>query len=325
MTRLPSRVAAFDTKQHTSKELIFDTFKLADYPNDIFWIHCNLHEPKDLLFLKEQLQLPQELIDIAESREKLPKLVDNGETLIIRFQGVISWDPHLFNAPKIGTLTIYLTDRYCLTLASDPIMTLVGFEQTYSKSLKYAETPCFILFLIFEEFINIHNQILFNFEIMVEKIDAHLVAALHNPYTRVMHAKKILMRLKRNISAARDILMKISGRKIQVISDRCRHSLTGLFSHSQMIFIETDEIRDYLSSTLDQIDNTLMQQMSQSMKILAAFAAIFLPLTLIAGIYGMNFDNMPELHWHYGYYWALGLMLGFGLLFSLYFKIKRWL
>jgi len=322
---LSSRAVAFNIHKLTATNIPFEQFKLSDYPDEIFWIHCDLRKPNDLQYLKEQLQLPEQLIQICATKDKMPKLIDHGDDLIIRFQGVISWDTHLVSIPKIGSLTIYLTDRYCLTLTSDPIMTLVEFEQIYAKSLKFAETPCFLLFLLFDEFINVHSQILFNFEIMLEKIDAHLIATQQDPYNRVMHAQKILMRLKRNISAVRDILMKISGRKIPVVSEHCRRSLVGLFSHSQMIFNETDDIRHYLTSILDQIDNTLMQQMSESMKVLAAVAAIFLPLTLIAGIYGMNFSHMPELHWHYGYFYALSLMLVCGTGFFVYFKMKKWL
>lgn len=117
--------------------------------------------------------------------------------------------------------------------------------------------------------------------------------------------------------------MRISARKIPVISKECQVSLRNLFDHSQMVFVQLDSVRDNLNSTLDQIDNFLMQKMNSTMKILTAFAAIFLPLSLIAGIYGMNF-KMPEYHWKYGYLWPLSLMTLIGGTLIWFFKRKRW-
>jgi magnesium transporter len=91
-----------------------------------------------------------------------------------------------------------------------------------------------------------------------------------------------------------------------------------------MIANETDSLRDMLNSMLDQIDNALMQKMNETMKILTTFAAIFLPLTLITGIYGMNFQWMPELAWKYGYFYALTLLVVCGLSLLFIFKKMKW-
>ncbi len=86
-----------------------------------------------------------------------------------------------------------------------------------------------------------------------------------------------------------------------------------------------------ISGMLDVYLSSISNRMNEIMKVLTIFAAIFIPLTLIAGIYGMNFNpeksilNMPELNWYFGYPFALGLMaiVGVGMLF--YFKRKKWI
>jgi magnesium transporter len=65
--------------------------------------------------------------------------------------------------------------------------------------------------------------------------------------------------------------------------------------------------------------------MNEVMKVLTIFASIFIPLTFIAGIYGMNFQYMPELQWHWGYFVAIGIMGAVGVSLLLYFRKKRWL
>jgi magnesium transporter len=77
-----------------------------------------------------------------------------------------------------------------------------------------------------------------------------------------------------------------------------------------------DLINGYLSISSHQLNNT--------MKVLTVITAIFVPLTFIVGVYGMNFDNMPELHWHYGYFYILGAMLVFAAAATA-FAYKKWL
>ena len=71
--------------------------------------------------------------------------------------------------------------------------------------------------------------------------------------------------------------------------------------------------------------SNVSNKMNEVMKVLTIMASIFIPLTFLAGIYGMNFRHMPELEWEYGYYGVLGLMLGIFILMIIYFKRKGWL
>jgi magnesium transporter len=71
--------------------------------------------------------------------------------------------------------------------------------------------------------------------------------------------------------------------------------------------------------------SNVSNKMNEVMKVLTIMASIFIPLTFLAGIYGMNFDHMPELHWEYSYYVLLGIMIVIFVVMLLYFKKKRWL
>ncbi len=80
-----------------------------------------------------------------------------------------------------------------------------------------------------------------------------------------------------------------------------------------------------LDSARDAFNSMQANKMNEVMKVLTTFASIFIPLTFIAGIYGMNFEHMPELKWEWGYYYVWGLMISIGLGLGLYFKKKKWL
>lgn len=181
------------------------------------------------------------------------------------------------------------------------------------------------IFLILDNIINDYAQFLFNFEVISDQMDVKVRESHDDIHSDVNNIRHRVMEIKRCTVAIREILMRLSGRKIAVISEECRISLSNLFNQSQMVFNEIDSIRDMLNAMLSQMDYHLMHRMNQTMQVLTAFAAIFLPLTLITGIYGMNFHNMPELNWYYGYYYALILIFVCGVGLYYMFKKMKWL
>jgi magnesium transporter len=90
--------------------------------------------------------------------------------------------------------------------------------------------------------------------------------------------------------------------------------------------MDTCEIyRDILSGLLDMYLSSLSNKMNEVMKVLTIISTIFIPLTFLAGIYGMNFRNMPELEWPWGYFATLGVMAVIAAAMLTYFKKKKWL
>ena len=86
-----------------------------------------------------------------------------------------------------------------------------------------------------------------------------------------------------------------------------------------------DASRDMVLSMMDIYLSFQSNRMNQQMRVLTVITIIFMPLTVITGIYGMNFDNMPELHWHYGYFIVLGLMLCIIVGLLIFFSRRKWL
>ena len=86
-----------------------------------------------------------------------------------------------------------------------------------------------------------------------------------------------------------------------------------------------ENFRDMLSAMLDTYLSSLSNRMNEVMKTLTIIATIFIPLTFIAGLYGMNFEYMPELKWHFGYLYVLVIMVLIALIMLVFFKRKKWL
>jgi magnesium transporter len=100
--------------------------------------------------------------------------------------------------------------------------------------------------------------------------------------------------------------------------------LRDLYDHAVQVLDTVETYRDILAGMLDIYLSSVSNRMNEVMKVLTVIATIFIPLTFIAGVYGMNFERMPELRWRYGYAFAWGVMLAAGAGMLLYFRRKRW-
>jgi len=134
--------------------------------------------------------------------------------------------------------------------------------------------------------------------------------------------------LKRSIIPLRDSLYSIKSIKDDNVFNTIEHDNYSFFSRLHQKCLELLEQIEYDLTSLDSASNFYFsaqnQKMNQVMKTLTVVSVFFMPLTFIVGIYGMNFDNMPELHWHYGYFLVLAFMLLLLLGMIFYFKKKKW-
>lgn len=325
MDNIASTAVEFNMADHSHKKISIENLEIdMSDDNKIYWIHADINEQHLFKSLIKTLHLPDDVVNLAAQEDSIPLLIDNDETLTIQIQCLLPNNAHKKFHANFSDLIIYITPKFCFTATSLPNPVIQEFMDNYHKAVRYAKTPCFILFLLFNQIVADYAKILFNLEVITDELDLEIHKSHRNNYKKVMLVKQQVMKVKRYIIATREILMRLSSRNITVISEQCRTSLYNLSNHIHMIAHETDSIRDMLNSLLDQIDNTLMQKMNETMRVLTAFAAIFLPLSLITGIYGMNFQWMPELHWKYGYLWALFLIVSCALFLLLMFKRKKW-
>ncbi len=101
--------------------------------------------------------------------------------------------------------------------------------------------------------------------------------------------------------------------------------LRDVYDHTAHVIDTIETFRDMVAGLHDIYLMSLSNRMNEVMKVLTIIATIFMPLSFIAGVYGMNFRHMPELDWHWGYPLALGLMLAIAAGMLIYFRRKKWL
>lgn len=154
-------------------------------------------------------------------------------------------------------------------------------------------------------------------------------AVLENPtpatQRRIRDLHRELVLIRKAAWPTRELFNRLERSESPLVTEELKPFLRDLYDHGVQVLDIIESLRDVLSGLRDLYQTTLDHRMNEIMKVLTIIGTIFIPLTFIAGIYGMNFDNMPELHATYGYPIALGVMvvLALGLLY--YFRRKRWI
>ncbi len=139
----------------------------------------------------------------------------------------------------------------------------------------------------------------------------------------VFTLKHVMIHARRLASGAREAVAQFSRHTGSFSPDGAMY-LRDVNDHLTRIYDGLDSARDVLGSLLDVHLSVQSNRMNEVMKTLTTVSAIFLPLTFLAGVWGMNFDHMPELHWNFGYAFAWGMFILAGVSFAAYFKWRKW-
>ena len=142
---------------------------------------------------------------------------------------------------------------------------------------------------------------------------------------RILAIRKELIEVRRVIGPMRDAMVVLLRRDLGLFSDQAQRYLQDVYDHLIRLTETVEDYQELLSGTLDANATMVSNRVNTVARNLAAYAAIFAVVTMISGIYGMNFTHMPELAWRFGYGWALGLMVASAGALWVYFKRKGWL
>ena len=141
----------------------------------------------------------------------------------------------------------------------------------------------------------------------------------------IHHMKRDLIELRRAVWPLREIIGRLERGESSLIQATTRIYLRDLYDHTIQVIDTVETLRDICSGMLDIYLSSISNRMNEVMKVLTIISTIFIPLTFLAGVYGMNFQHMPELslRWTYPVLWAL--MIGIAITMLAYFRRKRWL
>lgn len=162
-----------------------------------------------------------------------------------------------------------------------------------------------------------------------EKIESMEEELVTNPTPETLqaihHLKREMIFLRKSVWPLREVVSLLERGESTLIHESTGIYLRDVYDHTIQVIDTIETSRDMLSGMLDIYLSSVSNRMNQIMKVLTIIATIFMPLTLIAGIYGMNFEYMPELGWRWGYPLVLFVMVVVGISIFVYSRRKKWL
>jgi magnesium transporter len=227
-------------------------------------------------------------------------------------------------------------EQLSLVLGNHFVLTFLERERDVFESIKQRiradkgrirkEGADYLAYTLVDTTVDHYFLLLEEFEERIEGLEASLLEGTDaNVLPLIQRMRRDLIFLRRSVWPLREIINGLQRGGSCLVSDPTQVYLRDVYDHTIQLLDTIESLRDLVSGILELHLSTVGNRMNSVMKVLTIIATIFIPLTFVAGVYGMNFRHMPELEWTWAYPAVLVLMAGSGLLMLLFFKKKRWL
>ena len=297
--------------------------KMTD--DSITWV--NIEGLQNIEFIdaigKEFKIHPLVLEDIVNTNQR-PKFEDHGEYQYIVLKNITSKDSNII----FEQVSLLLLENVVFTFREhrDDLFSPINQRIKNTKNRFRKQGTDYLCYALLDTVV---DQNFIVQDILDELIDATEEELLDSPdqttLQKIHKIKRDLIYIRRNITPLRDLINAILRNESDLLNENTQIYFRDVYDHILRISETIELQRDMTFGLLDMYQNHMSNKMNEIMKVLTIFASIFIPLTFLAGIYGMNFEYMPELKWRYAYpvLWMIFIVVGIGLL--IFFRKKKWL
>ncbi len=290
------------------------------------WIQVNgFNQSESLQKLADHFGIHPLIMEDIFNVEHMPKIEDMEKSLFVTLKN-LSWDE-----------TDQLIDSEQISLFLGPNV-LISFEEKdnnifapITERLKAGKgkgrvrQEDYLCYLLIDHIVDNYYFLLDHTEDQMEDLEKLLI---DNPTNELSYSflrlKKNLMLLRKTINPLKEEIRYLYREDSGVITEYTRQYLGDINDHLSFIIQSIDSFREMIASMMDLLMANNANRMNSIMKTLTLVSTIFIPMTLVSSIYGMNFEFMPELHWKYGYPVFLAGLTTMGLVMYVYMKKKNW-
>lgn len=305
------------------KVLEFDLSSSVEIPKDKIWIDVTSPTEQDLQTIREKFGLHPLAIEDVTQKGQRPKVED--------------YDSHLFTVLHLPTIVesevvfdelyLFLGDRWLISIHSGES----GVTENVEKMLRSVpsritgDEPSILYHILIDSTVDRYFPVMDSFEDRIEELEERVTRdPSEETLEEIDQLRRQLLLIRRYLWPTREVLTSIMKGIYPVVSDQNLQHFRDVYDHLAQLTDLLDTSMHLANNLREAYHSSLMTTMNRVMKTFTAIATIILPLTLIASIYGMNFVNMPELQWEYGYISAILVMGITALLMTLYLKRKGW-
>ncbi len=293
----------------------------------VTWINVDgIHQIETLEKLGECFELhPLTLEDVLNTDQR-PKMEDFGDYMYIVLKMFSYNDKN--NEILIEQVSFILGSNFVLSFQEnvgdvfDPIRERIRNGKGRIRKIG----ADYLLYSLLDAIIDNYFIILEKIGEQIEFIEERLIINPASKTLNIIHKlKRDMLFLRRSVWPLREVISGMERGEFSLIKGTTKIYLRDVYDHNIQIIDTIETLREMLSGMLDIYLTSISNRLNAVMKVLTIIATIFMPLTFLAGIYGMNFKYMPELEWKWGYFLILLVMFAIGISMLFYFKKKKWL
>ena len=297
---------------------------LCSNASKIVWV--DVSDPTSLDFdnLAKQFGFHPLSIEDCRHQHQRPKVEEfPGYYFIVLYEADLNETGRL----HLGELSIFLGQNYLVTVHSQPIRAIETAERLWRSWTDLAERGTGLLaYLLIDAIVDEYLPLLDALSDQMDSLEDQIFADFQAEAVEdIFRIKKELLILRRAVTPLRDVFNTLLRREQPLFSRETHTYFQDVFDHLIRVADTIDTLRDMIGSMMDAYLSISGNRMNLIMKRLTSISTILMSVTLVAGIYGMNFDYMPELKWRYGYVGALLSMVVVGLAIYSYFRRIKWL
>ncbi|HLL16912.1 MAG TPA: magnesium/cobalt transporter CorA [Pyrinomonadaceae bacterium] len=313
------------TKSFTDDCIAADISELRIEPQNIVWADVTDPTSSDFEELAEEFGFHHLSIEDCRNEHQRPKIEEYAG-----YYFIVVYEAELAGANdrlELRELNIFLGKNFLVTVHSRPIRAIDTASRIWHEWTDRAEYGSGVLaYILIDAIVDDYLPLL---DVVSDRMD-DLEDSIFGEFRpeaieEIFAIKKKLLYLRRSITPLRDVFNVLLRREQPIFPRETHVYFQDVFDHLIRVSDTIDNLRDMLSSTMDAYLSVSGNRMNQIMKRLTSISTILMSVTLVAGIYGMNFDKMPELKWEYGYVYALLSMVGVGLALYVFLKKVKWL
>jgi len=304
--------------ENVSRDAIADLLPRSDVN---LWFHFDAPTEEDLRFLQESLKIHHLTLEDVVNQNQRPKIESFEDYVYIAIHPLLHRKKWQIEPSELDLL---LGQHWIVSVHYGPLPGLIENSQIHERLANaLGRGTDFLLYTLVDLVVDSYFPILDEIEDEIDSLEDRLLA---RPKTadmnRLLAFKRSLVHVRRAVGPQREVFNQLTRHEFPFIRPENLVYFRDVYDHLLRITEELDSLRDILSSALEVHLASTSNQLNVTMKRLTAWGTIFIVITAIAGIYGMNFKFMPELEWRYGYFAAISSMVLISLVLYFYFKNK---
>ena len=283
-----------------------------------YWIDADVDDLAELQPLFSLHDLAVE--DCLSEEEQRPKIEIYENHYFIVVNSIRFDDEEIF----LRALNVFLGRHFIITVTKQKINELrtlkpILWEQEVSG-------PDRFLYLLIDLVVDNYFVVGDRIEAKIEKLEEDILMHTKRSHlNEIIDLRSEILWLKIVLGTQKDVINTLNKKDLRLIDDQLQKYFSDIYENAVKISETFDTYRDLMSNLREAYQSSIANRANEIMRVFTAMTVIFMPLTIITGIYGMNFDNIPEIHWKYGYFMILGIMLVLGLGMVVIFKKKDWI